>query len=89
MPCCSTAHCTNGAVRLVDGPDDSQGRVEVCISSVWGTISDDGWGNLDGRVVCGMLGYSNKGEFAVYSFKASMHFKVNCQLLLSTSAYKC
>ena len=49
-------------MRLVNGPDDSQGRVEVCISNVWGTISDDGWGNVDGRVVCGMLGYSNQSK---------------------------
>ena len=49
--------CTNGDVRLVGGTVPSQGRVEVCLSQVWGTVTDDGFSTVDARVVCRQLGY--------------------------------
>ena len=50
--------CTNGAVRLVDGPVESAGRVEICINGVWGTVCHYGWDNNEARVVCRQLGYN-------------------------------
>ena len=35
-----------------------QGRVEIFLSGVWGTVSDDEAGNTDAAVVCRQLGYS-------------------------------
>jgi deleted-in-malignant-brain-tumors protein 1 len=52
--------CIDGDVRLRDGFDENQGRVEVCYNKVWGTVcSDGGWsggGRLNARVVCRQLG---------------------------------
>ncbi len=50
--------CSDGDLRLIGGTIDEEGRVEICINEVWGTICDDGWTNQDAMVVCRNLGFS-------------------------------
>ncbi|XP_019850360.1 PREDICTED: neurotrypsin-like [Amphimedon queenslandica] len=57
---CSLA-CFTGEVRLVNGTTPNQGRVEICINGVWGTVCDDLWTNNSARVVCRQLGYNTDG----------------------------
>ena len=56
------ADCVDGELRLVGGANSSQGRVEVCLNRVWGTVCDDSFGSADAAVVCGYLGYARHGK---------------------------
>ena len=60
-------NCTDGTVRLVDGPLKNAGRVEICINGVWGTVCGFGWNRNDAEVVCRQLGYIDTG--GNYSFR--------------------
>ena len=55
--------CTYGDVRLVDGSDSSEGRVEICINDEWGTVCDDFWSDSDAGVVCRQVGDYSSGQF--------------------------
>ena len=57
-----TAPCRTGQLRLVGSDIPNEGRVEICMSNVWGTVCDDLWGSTDATVVCRQLGYSTQGD---------------------------
>lgn len=46
---------SNGGVQLVGGASELEGRVELCLDGMWGTICDTFWSNLDATVVCKQL----------------------------------
>ena len=57
------APCANGDVRLVGGSTEYEGRVEVCLDGVWGTIcADFAWGDGSAKVICKQLNYSNESK---------------------------
>ena len=43
-------------MRLVEGETEWEGRLEVCLSRRWGTVSSDGWTMTDAQVICRDLG---------------------------------
>ena len=47
------------SVRLIDGINKLEGRVEIMYQGIWGTICDDEWDDIDATVLCRELGYYN------------------------------
>ena len=69
IPSVSTVNCQrcgvdeDGDIRLRDGATRFEGRVEICLDNVWGTVCDIEWGKEDASVVCRQLGFSSEGVY--------------------------
>ena len=60
--------CNDTDLRLVNGANQYEGRVEICFNNIWGTICDGFWSTNDANVVCRQLGYSPTGKFSGISY---------------------
>jgi len=47
---------TAAGARLVGGPSELEGRLEVLHEGVWGTVCNNAFDNLDAVVACRSLG---------------------------------
>ena len=59
--CSPTLPCDEeGAIRIQGGA--SQGRVEVCMNEIWGSVCSDLWNDINARVTCRQLGLPSTGK---------------------------
>ena len=54
--------CKEGTVRLMNGINNSTGRVEACYMGEWMAVCDYRWGEKDARVVCRQLEVPTNGK---------------------------
>ena len=66
MYVCMYIDCNDGDVRLVGSSKSSEGTVEVCFENLWGLVSESGWTQEDGEVVCKQLGYPTEGIYSLH-----------------------
>ena len=71
----TVSNCTTGDVRLMNGSTQYEGRVEVCMNKVWGSICNNGWDYIDASVICKQLGY--QGMFSTF-----IHWSILCFIYL-------
>ncbi|KAK6179246.1 hypothetical protein SNE40_011650 [Patella caerulea] len=59
----AAAACFNDTIgiqyRLVNGTSEQNGRVEINVGGVWGTVCDFDWDDREAGVVCRQLGFSD------------------------------
>nr|KAG5697333.1 hypothetical protein BaRGS_004059 [Batillaria attramentaria] len=66
--------------RLQDGPSPAEGRVEIAVGGVWGTVCDLYWDDRDAAVLCRTLNYSDG-----YAVRGAFYGQVKLNLGLNAS----
>ena len=75
--CFPHSNCTEGAIRLADGENSLDGRVEVCVNGFWGTLPARSTELEEAERICRQFGFPWECELYMcimkhYSAKPSM-----------------
>ena len=68
------ADCVDGDVRLQDGTQPSNGRVEICQHGIWQSVCSSHWDQNDAVVLCRQLGYDSEGMLDLYTSTCRIMF---------------
>ena len=78
---CTDDICQHGALRLINGTTSNEGRLEICIYSVWGTVCDNYFDTNNTRVACRQLRYQ------VDNGQSTLHYNTDFQCIIAVSVY--
>ena len=73
--------CNETDVRLIDGLTPHDGRVEICLSGLWGSVCNYLWDARHAQVVCRQLGYDGRMLFCPCCSQSIVHFHTTPQHL--------
>ena len=73
----TSVYCDDGELRLDEGETEWEGRLEMCYNERWGTVSSEGWTDINTQVVCNDFGYDVSGKNRPHTQKKqySLSFK--------------
>lgn len=72
------SNCSNGDVRLVNGSSVLEGRVEICINRVWGTVCSEAFTVDEARVTCHSLGMISGDLLLRAKCVSNFYFNLYC-----------
>ena len=76
--------CTGNSIRLVDGYVANEGRVELCVNGVWGSVCGDGWDATDAHIACIQLGHP---ELSKFKFKCTSCYLCSLEPIVFHNSY--
>ena len=78
------ANCSDGELRLMDGNDGTNGRVEICINNAWGSVCDSGFSQEEATVVCRQLGLlQDEGITQCVTYICVFHRNMVCKFSIA------
>lgn len=54
-------NCSHGQLRLVNGSNTIEGRLEICVNSAWGSVCGNSFSSDDANVACRVLSERHSG----------------------------
>ena len=83
------SNCTNGDLRLQNGLNTREGKVEVCVDGFWGTVCSNSWDSREASVVCKQLGFMNSGivQYPIYLCHYNMYYIFTAAIPLRYSRF--
>lgn len=62
----------------MNGDTEMDGRVEVCLNNIYGTVCGINWDELDAKVTCRQLGYSDSSKIIIQHQNLSIMMIFQC-----------
>ena len=83
----AAADCNNTEIRLNEGRNDSEGRVEVCFQGQWGRVCGDSWDSSDAVVVCRQLSLTSECKRYTECFNLAPRSKSHIHMAYGSTPY--